>query len=278
MSDLCPVYAPFFSAMGCTSAIVFTCTLTPARSYGTAKSGVGISAMSVLRPDLMMKCVVPVIMAGIIAIYGLVVSVLISGNLDYQMPLSMGFVQLGAGLSVGLAGLAAGFAIGIVGDAGVRGTAQQPRLFVGMILILIFAEVLGLYGLIVALIMNTKAADFKGIVSNSMLPTRLSAYRSLVLSYSKSCVLRALGYAGGPCACEGTREPASIHAHIPTLVCKVTLYDAPLGELYEPSRLSYRYHEQWPCHVNQCLHVRSYLTSVSSEGSCYVTAMGAMRI
>ena len=43
----------------------------------------------------------------------------------------------------GLAGLAAGFAIGIVGDAGVRGTAQQPRLFVGMILILIFAEVLG---------------------------------------------------------------------------------------------------------------------------------------
>ena len=87
-----------------------------------------------------------------------------------------GFVQLGAGLSVGLAGLAAGFAIGIVGDAGVRGTAQQPRLFVGMvrssssdrriphiltrcqILILIFAEVLGLYGLIVALLMNSKAA------------------------------------------------------------------------------------------------------------------------
>jgi V-type H+-transporting ATPase proteolipid subunit len=83
-------------------------------------------------------------------------------------PLFTGFIQLGAGLSVGLAGLAAGFAIGIVGDAGVRGTAQQPRLFVGMILILIFAgwiikyvtdriEVLGLYGLIVALLLNTKA-------------------------------------------------------------------------------------------------------------------------
>lgn len=37
-------------------------------SYGTAKSGVGISAMAVLRPDLMMKNVVPVIMAGIIAV------------------------------------------------------------------------------------------------------------------------------------------------------------------------------------------------------------------
>ncbi|KAH8822572.1 vacuolar ATP synthase proteolipid subunit [Flagelloscypha sp. PMI_526] len=157
--------------MGCTSAIVFTCI---GASYGTAKSGVGISAMSVLRPDLMMKCVIPVIMAGIIAIYGLVVSVLISGGLAAEMTLAAGFIQLGAGLSVGLAGLAAGFAIGIVGDAGVRGTAQQPRLYVGMILILIFAEGLGslryafrsglllqlliLYpGLIVALIMNTRA-------------------------------------------------------------------------------------------------------------------------
>jgi hypothetical protein len=39
-------------------------------------------------------------------------------------------------------------AIGIVGDAGVRANAQQPKLFVGMILILIFAEALALYGLI----------------------------------------------------------------------------------------------------------------------------------
>ncbi|KAF8334710.1 vacuolar ATP synthase 16 kDa proteolipid subunit [Cantharellus anzutake] len=158
VADYCPVYAPFFGAMGCTGAIVFTCI---GASYGTAKSGVGISSMAVLRPDLMMKCSIPVVMAGIIAIYGLVVSVLIAGNLKATMPLFVGFLQLGAGLSVGLAGLAAGFAIGIVGDAGVRGTAQQPRLFVGMILILIFAEVLGLYGLIVALIMNTNAtADF----------------------------------------------------------------------------------------------------------------------
>lgn len=83
-------------------------------------------------------------MAGIIGIYGLVVSVLISNDLKQRdSALFTGFIQLGAGLSVGLAGLAAGFAIGIVGDAGVRGTAQQPRLFVGMILILIFAEVLG---------------------------------------------------------------------------------------------------------------------------------------
>jgi len=153
-TDLCPVYAPFFGALGCTSAIVFTCF---GAAYGTAKAGVGVCATSVLRPDLVVKNIVPIVMAGIIGIYGLVVSVLIANDLKQPMPLFTGFIQLGAGLAVGLAGLAAGFAIGVVGDAGVRGTAQQPRLFVGMILILIFAEVLGLYGLIVALLMTSQA-------------------------------------------------------------------------------------------------------------------------
>jgi V-type H+-transporting ATPase proteolipid subunit len=36
----------------------------------------------------------------------------------------------------------------IVGDAGVRANARQPKLFVGMLLILIFGEALALYGLI----------------------------------------------------------------------------------------------------------------------------------
>jgi len=68
-----------------------------------------------------------------------------------------GFAALGSGLSVGLAGLAAGMSIGIVGDAGVRANAQQPKIFVGLILILIFAEALALYGLIVALVIGLKA-------------------------------------------------------------------------------------------------------------------------
>lgn len=48
---------------------------------------------------------------------------------------------------------AAGYSIGKVGDAGIRANAQQERLFVGMILILIFGEALALYGLIVSLIL-----------------------------------------------------------------------------------------------------------------------------
>ncbi|KAJ5803685.1 vacuolar ATP synthase 16 kDa proteolipid subunit [Penicillium pulvis] len=141
-------------AMGCVCAIVVT---NFGAAYGTAKAGVGVCSMAILQPDLIVKNIVPVVMAGIIAIYGLVVSVLIANDLQQNLALYTGFIQLGAGLSVGLAGLAAGFSIGIVGDAGVRGTAQQPKLYVGMILILIFSEVLGLYGLIVALLMNSRS-------------------------------------------------------------------------------------------------------------------------
>ena len=49
-------------------------------AYGTAKSGTGIAAMSVMRPELIMKSIIPVVMAGIIAIYGVVVAVLIAGQ------------------------------------------------------------------------------------------------------------------------------------------------------------------------------------------------------
>ena len=45
-----------------------------------------------------------------------------------------------------MTGLAAGYCIGVVGDKGVRAYMEQSRIFVGMVLILIFGEVLGLYG------------------------------------------------------------------------------------------------------------------------------------
>jgi V-type H+-transporting ATPase proteolipid subunit len=55
-------------------------------------------------------------------------------------------MHLACGLSVGLTGLAAGYCIGKVGDRGVRAFMEESRVFVGMVLILIFGEVLGLYG------------------------------------------------------------------------------------------------------------------------------------
>jgi len=49
-------------------------------AYGTAKSGVGIASMGVMRPELVMKSIVPVVMAGVLGIYGLIIAVIISTN------------------------------------------------------------------------------------------------------------------------------------------------------------------------------------------------------
>merc|ERR1711865_810200 len=116
----------------------------------------------------MMKSIIPVVMAGVLGIYGLITSVIINEKLNEPASYSayQGFAHLGAGLTVGMSSLAAGMAIGIVGDAGVRANAQQTRLFVGMILILIFAEALGLYGLIVGLVVASGAGNATGLCTS----------------------------------------------------------------------------------------------------------------
>ena len=60
--------------MGVSSALVFA---NIGAAYGTAKSGVGISSIGVLKPELIMKSIIPVVMAGILGIYGMIVAVIL---------------------------------------------------------------------------------------------------------------------------------------------------------------------------------------------------------
>ncbi|KAF2674401.1 vacuolar ATP synthase proteolipid subunit [Microthyrium microscopicum] len=152
-SDVCPIYAPFFSCLGCACAIIFACL---GAAYGTAKSGIGIAASGVIRPNLVIQNCIPIVMAAVLAIYGLVVSVMIANSMKPETHMFNAFIHLGAGLSVGISSLAAGFTIGITGDAGVRGCTQQPRLFIGMMLMQIFSEVLGMYGMVIGLLMISR--------------------------------------------------------------------------------------------------------------------------
>lgn len=52
-------------------------------AYGTAKSGVGISSMGVMNPGLVMRNIIPVVMAGVLGIYGLIVAVILSGSSEW---------------------------------------------------------------------------------------------------------------------------------------------------------------------------------------------------
>ena len=63
----------FFGFMGVACALVFA---NLGAAYGTAKSGIGIASMGVLKPDMIMKSIVPIVMAGILGIYGLIVAVI----------------------------------------------------------------------------------------------------------------------------------------------------------------------------------------------------------
>ncbi|CAI5951968.1 unnamed protein product [Closterium sp. NIES-64] len=106
--------APFFGFMGASAALVFSCM---GAAYGTAKSGVGVASMGVMRPELVMKSIVPVVMAGVLGIYGLIIAVIISTGINPKAKAYYsfdGYAHLSSGLSCGLAGLAAGMAIGIV--------------------------------------------------------------------------------------------------------------------------------------------------------------------
>eukprot|EP00992_Anisonema_acinus_P013596 TRINITY_DN8828_c0_g1_i1.p1 TRINITY_DN8828_c0_g1~~TRINITY_DN8828_c0_g1_i1.p1 ORF type:complete len:166 (+),score=42.82 TRINITY_DN8828_c0_g1_i1:42-539(+) len=153
----CTDAAAFFGAMGCASALVFA---NLGASYGTAKAGVGVAHLGIMNASKIMRGIVPVVMAGILGIYGLIVAVIISSGITAgSYPNFAGYIHFGAGLSAGMASLAAGLAIGIVGDSSVRAYGKQDRIFVAMILMLIFAEALGLYGLIVALLMNGVAQN-----------------------------------------------------------------------------------------------------------------------
>lgn len=113
---------------------------------------------------LVMRNIIPVVMAGVLGIYGLIVAVIIQGSIQapgninfyiiilyllcfnylflYYIILLLasdgatkyssftGYAHLSAGLCCGLSGLAAGMAIGIVGDAGVRAIGQQSKVFI----------------------------------------------------------------------------------------------------------------------------------------------------
>ena len=142
--------------------------------------------MGIRSPELLMKNIIPVVMAGVLGIYGLIVAVILNGKFTTPQQGSNystysqynAFCHLAAGLCCGFCSLASGLAIGISADAGTRAVGAQSAmaaswkkmgftgdsggqenqegdaLFVATILIQVFASNLGLYGLIVALILS----------------------------------------------------------------------------------------------------------------------------
>ena len=107
MADATSYQSYFFAYMGVVSGLVFA---NLGASYGTAKSGVGIASLGVIDSSKVVKALIPIIMAGILGIYGLIVAVLlnlqISKSSNGPLKVQAGYQYLGAGLCCGLSSLA----------------------------------------------------------------------------------------------------------------------------------------------------------------------------
>jgi V-type H+-transporting ATPase 16kDa proteolipid subunit len=197
--ETCPTFAPIFGYGGAAACMILA---NFGSAWGTWKAGMGVCRAGIGYPQGVIKNIVPIVMAGVLGIYGLIVAVIISqsisspaydGTTTYS--LYSAYAHLAAGLCCGLSCLAAGGTIGVIGDVGVqavglkagpkrmltfamhseRGGANSAddgadaatdamdaqlaqeganKLYVGLLIMLIFAEALALYGLIVALIVS----------------------------------------------------------------------------------------------------------------------------
>ena len=127
-------------------------------AYGTARASVGISKLVILAPHKILQSLVPVIMAGILSIYGMIICIInytkIKDVTQCGSP-AFGYKLFGAGFVVGLSALASGLAIGYSGDYLVRAYAKTDAVFVVLVLVMIFAECIALYGFIVAILMTS---------------------------------------------------------------------------------------------------------------------------
>ena len=66
--------------MGITAALVFA---NLGSAYGTAKSGVGIVSVAVLKPELLFKSIIPVVMASVLGMYGMIIGILLKSQRKY---------------------------------------------------------------------------------------------------------------------------------------------------------------------------------------------------
>jgi V-type H+-transporting ATPase proteolipid subunit len=102
------------------------------------------------------------------AIYGVIMAIILSNKIkkpessDYELSqywdfpgfYYAGYGMFSSGLSVGLTNVASGVSVGIAGSSCAIGDAQDPSLFVKILIVEIFASALGIFGIIVGIIQS----------------------------------------------------------------------------------------------------------------------------
>lgn len=71
-----------------------------------------------------------------------------------------GHLLFWGGLTVGACNLICGAAVGVTGANAAVADAADPQLFVKILIVEVFSSILGLFGLIIGLILTSRAKDF----------------------------------------------------------------------------------------------------------------------
>lgn len=131
-------------------------------AWGIFTIGASLVGAAVRVPRVRTKNLISILFCEAVAIYGVIVAIVWTNKLNNVSVMTRanyftGYSLFWSGLTVGLTDLICGIAVGVIGSSAALADAQNPALFVKVLVIEIFASAIGLFGLVVGFVQSVKA-------------------------------------------------------------------------------------------------------------------------
>ena len=132
------------------------------RCRGIYVVGSTLMGAAVKCPRVKTKNLISILLCEAVAIYGIIISLLFIGKINpsptaeyTRLDYNIAFGIFWAGITVGFCDLICGVAVGILGSAAVIADAQNPALFLRILVIEVFASAIGIFGVIVGFVQSS---------------------------------------------------------------------------------------------------------------------------